>query len=744
MPQRVVEALYSHRARHPGKLSFEKGDLIAIVDDKSDLTWWTGECNGHVGVFARYFVEEPRHFGIALFDCVADEEDELEFRKGDRIVILDTHSDHDDWWTGEVDGTVGTFPSNYARVVDDSELPEGWEQCHDEASGHAYYHHKASGVSQWHPPHAAKEEEDLLIVEEEEVVMHHELENRASHEAKRTSVVRLGGGKKRRDPVQSFDEDEDLKAEVEALRLSLREREAEERDRRVDLDAEMASYKKEIEQFVRSKYRAEIDELLKSQAEVDKLRDALENRTSDEDRRFEEAIFEARADELRTHRREIEALRRALDKRAVEGDTLRRDLDLTLGKFRDELEAVKRLIDSEVDAPAADEEDDEIARYKKEVETLKRELQESRKSQNYQIDHLRRQLHEQNRAWPAGSFDFDDDDDDGWQRRMGAQCAQWRVIARDEYDELWRGGVVFSSSEIPEKTTPYKSASFRRKRAAVEALRTKKKTIPEPPKPDALRTIAARKQYRVVARMHDKLLCLAWDAWLLRVAVLRYAQDVLLLPIRARNVPDDETAELATTWVLNLSKSAFLDRINHLRAVLACATPVVGAARYFCVDPPPHPRVVVTTRDHRVQYHPLPSSCVLADALNVPAQTLAKLLAKDNSLPEGIPGVDVVSEIDPLDNPELCSGGGLAVDHRATWWRVRPAAVVEEEEEEEESSLITSCNVCTQLAVLLDLDESCTVQCGIVTVKCLDDGNTHNVHVASTGGLVDTTTRPPP
>lgn len=55
---------------------------------------------------------------IALHDFAAGSSDELTFRAGDKIVVLNEVLD--DWWMGELDGKTGLFPSTYAEVLKDA------------------------------------------------------------------------------------------------------------------------------------------------------------------------------------------------------------------------------------------------------------------------------------------------------------------------------------------------------------------------------------------------------------------------------------------------------------------------------------------------------------------------------------------------------------------------------------------------------------------------------------------------
>mmetsp|Transcript_20377 Transcript_20377/g.18517 ORF Transcript_20377/g.18517 Transcript_20377/m.18517 type:complete len:465 (-) Transcript_20377:28-1422(-) len=53
---------------------------------------------------------------VALYDHEADADDELEFRTGDIVEVLETSDDG--WWTGRFNGKEGLFPVNYVKVLD--------------------------------------------------------------------------------------------------------------------------------------------------------------------------------------------------------------------------------------------------------------------------------------------------------------------------------------------------------------------------------------------------------------------------------------------------------------------------------------------------------------------------------------------------------------------------------------------------------------------------------------------------
>lgn len=53
----------------------------------------------------------------ALFNFDADQEGDLDFRKGDVITIVKRTENMEDWWTGRIGDRTGIFPSNYVQVM---------------------------------------------------------------------------------------------------------------------------------------------------------------------------------------------------------------------------------------------------------------------------------------------------------------------------------------------------------------------------------------------------------------------------------------------------------------------------------------------------------------------------------------------------------------------------------------------------------------------------------------------------
>ncbi|XP_034145766.1 intersectin-1 isoform X6 [Esox lucius] len=61
---------------------------------------------------------------IGMYDYMAQNDDELPFGKGQIINVLSR--DDPDWWKGELNGSVGLFPSNYVKLTTDTDPSQQW------------------------------------------------------------------------------------------------------------------------------------------------------------------------------------------------------------------------------------------------------------------------------------------------------------------------------------------------------------------------------------------------------------------------------------------------------------------------------------------------------------------------------------------------------------------------------------------------------------------------------------------
>ncbi|NWS11222.1 SH319 protein, partial [Pachyramphus minor] len=116
------EALHDFTAETKDDLSFKKGDCIQILE-QVDLEWYRGRLNGKEGIFPAVFVQicsgtsggGKKGKARALYDFHGENEDELSFKAGDMITELE--SVDEDWMSGEIQGKSGIFPKNFVQIL---------------------------------------------------------------------------------------------------------------------------------------------------------------------------------------------------------------------------------------------------------------------------------------------------------------------------------------------------------------------------------------------------------------------------------------------------------------------------------------------------------------------------------------------------------------------------------------------------------------------------------------------------
>ncbi|NWU76853.1 SH319 protein, partial [Onychorhynchus coronatus] len=116
------EALHDFTAETKDDLSFKKGDYIQILE-QVDLEWYRGRLNGKEGIFPAVFVQTcsgtsgggKKGKARALYDFHGENEDELSFKAGDMITELE--SVDEDWMSGEIQGRSGMFPKNFVQIL---------------------------------------------------------------------------------------------------------------------------------------------------------------------------------------------------------------------------------------------------------------------------------------------------------------------------------------------------------------------------------------------------------------------------------------------------------------------------------------------------------------------------------------------------------------------------------------------------------------------------------------------------
>ncbi|CAH0384562.1 unnamed protein product [Bemisia tabaci] len=122
-------ALYDYNADVESDLSFKEKDVILLTREVNE-EWFMGCLNGREGMFPSNYVEvkvplnsadssssENRKV-IAIFDFHAESWDDLDFKEGDEVTVLETINQ--DWLYGEIGDKRGQFPSSFVSPLPDS------------------------------------------------------------------------------------------------------------------------------------------------------------------------------------------------------------------------------------------------------------------------------------------------------------------------------------------------------------------------------------------------------------------------------------------------------------------------------------------------------------------------------------------------------------------------------------------------------------------------------------------------
>ncbi|KAM4680143.1 intersectin-2 isoform 1-T2 [Amazona ochrocephala] len=137
----IAQVTTAYAASGTEQLSLAPGQLILILK-KNTSGWWQGELQArgkkrqkgwfpasHVKLLGlsseRTTSAAPSVCQvIAMYDYMANNEDELSFSKGQLINVL--NKDDADWWQGEISGVTGLFPSNYVKMTTDCDPSQQW------------------------------------------------------------------------------------------------------------------------------------------------------------------------------------------------------------------------------------------------------------------------------------------------------------------------------------------------------------------------------------------------------------------------------------------------------------------------------------------------------------------------------------------------------------------------------------------------------------------------------------------
>ncbi|KAJ1352847.1 Intersectin 1 (SH3 domain protein) [Parelaphostrongylus tenuis] len=131
-----ARAVADFEATAANQLSLRIGDVVS-VREKSATGWWEGEMQRGGQTCAGWFPgdyvttipadDAHQNTATALFDYEAGQSDELSFRAGDVIVIVEKKDA--DWWAGHklnLPNVRGLFPANYVQMRKESNVPNGF------------------------------------------------------------------------------------------------------------------------------------------------------------------------------------------------------------------------------------------------------------------------------------------------------------------------------------------------------------------------------------------------------------------------------------------------------------------------------------------------------------------------------------------------------------------------------------------------------------------------------------------
>ncbi|XP_018431025.1 PREDICTED: intersectin-2 [Nanorana parkeri] len=137
----IAQVTTAYTATGSEQLSLAPGQLILILK-KNASGWWQGELQArgkkrqkgwfpatHVKLLGPTNDKTAPAFNpvcqvIAMYEYVANNEDELNFNKGQLINVIS--KDDADWWQGEINGATGLFPSNYVKMTTECDPSQQW------------------------------------------------------------------------------------------------------------------------------------------------------------------------------------------------------------------------------------------------------------------------------------------------------------------------------------------------------------------------------------------------------------------------------------------------------------------------------------------------------------------------------------------------------------------------------------------------------------------------------------------
>ncbi|CAI2169478.1 9273_t:CDS:10 [Funneliformis geosporum] len=111
-----AEALYDYIADTEEELSISAGDIITVFELDDGSGWVKAFYNGKEGLVPASYIEY-HDFVQVLYDYESQSPEELTIKEGDVIQV--TNRDvAEGWWEGILDGVTGQFPANYVAPLE--------------------------------------------------------------------------------------------------------------------------------------------------------------------------------------------------------------------------------------------------------------------------------------------------------------------------------------------------------------------------------------------------------------------------------------------------------------------------------------------------------------------------------------------------------------------------------------------------------------------------------------------------
>lgn len=128
-------AKFAYNASRDDELNLRKGDCVEILEKEGD-GWWRGKVGAREGWFPANYVEEISgadepsaesertviHRVVAMYSFNPGNSEELRFRKGDVLEVIDLPEEDPDWWEARHQGetNTGLIPRNYVEIIEET------------------------------------------------------------------------------------------------------------------------------------------------------------------------------------------------------------------------------------------------------------------------------------------------------------------------------------------------------------------------------------------------------------------------------------------------------------------------------------------------------------------------------------------------------------------------------------------------------------------------------------------------